>query len=84
MTDELKASIKANSRAIALITDDVQCKIREKYTLDDEQYYARIGVGAALGVYAFLPGEQEALLAFGSHVEECRQYGKVKRAEVGL
>lgn len=84
LTDALKESIKANSRAIQLITNEVQCKIREKYTLEDEQYYARIGVGVALGAYAFLPGEQEALLEFGAYVEECRQYGKSKRAELGL
>lgn len=84
LTDALKESIKANSRAVQLITSEVQCKIREKYTLEDEQYYARIGVGVALGAYAFLPGEQEALLEFGTYVEECRQYGKSKRAELGL
>ena len=84
MTDDLRETIKANSRAVQLITDEVQQRIRSKYSLEDEQYFARIGVGVALGAYAFLAGEQEALLAFGTYVEECRQYGKAKRAELGL
>lgn len=84
MTDALRETLKANSRAVQLITEEVQKLIRSKYSLEDEQYFARIGVGAALGAYTFLTGEQEALLAFGTYVEECRQYGKAKRAELGL
>ena len=84
LTDSLKDAIKANSRACELIATDVQAKIRDRYSLEDEQYFARIGVGVALGAYTFLPGEQEALLAFGAYVEECRQYGKAKRTEIGL
>ena len=84
MTDDLRETIKANSRAVQLITEEIQKLIRSKHSLEDEQYFSRIGVGVALGAYAFLPGEQEALLAFGTYVEECRQYGKAKRAELGL
>jgi hypothetical protein len=84
LTDELKEAIKSNSRACELISLEVQKKIREKYTLEDEQYFSRIGVGVALGAYTFLPGEKEALLGFGVHVEDCRQYGKSKRTELGL
>jgi len=47
-------------------------------------YFARIGVGVSLGAYQFEPGEQEALLAYGAHVEACRQWGRQKRAELGL
>lgn len=84
ITDTLREVIKFNSRAVQLITDEVQKRIRQKYTLEDEQYFARIGVGAALGVYVLLEGEQEALMTFGAYIEECRQYGKAKRAELGL
>lgn len=84
MTEDLRETIKTNSRAVQLITEEVQKLIRNKYSLEDEQYFSRIGVGAALGAYTFLTGEQEALLAFGNYVEECRQYGKTKRAELGL
>jgi len=84
LTDELRELIKANSRAVKLITEDVQNRIRSKYSIEDEQYFSRIGVGVALGAYTFLAGEQEALLAFGAYVEECRQHGKTQRAELGL
>jgi hypothetical protein len=84
LTESLKESIKANAHAVQLIAQDVQRKIREKYTLEDENYFARIGVGAALNAYTFLPGEKEALLAFNDYVEQCRRYGKEKRSELGL
>ena len=67
MTDVLREAIKSNSRAVQLITDEVQQRIRSKYSLEDEQYLARIGVGVALGAYTFLTGEQEALFAFGNY-----------------
>jgi len=43
-----------------------------------------IGVGAALGAYVFQAGEMDALLAFGAHVEAVRQWGRDRRAEIGL
>ena len=84
LTDELKDRIKAASRPCHLISDRMQQMIRGEYSLEDEQYFARIGVGVALGAYAFQPGEQEALLAFGAHVESVRQWGRERRAEIGL
>ena len=41
-------------------------------------------VGAALGVDIFQPGEQDALLAFGAHVEGVRQWGRLEREKIGL
>jgi len=61
------------------INDEIQVKIRSKYSLEDEQYFARIGVGKALGVYEFQEGEQEALLEFGAYVELIRQWGPLLR-----
>lgn len=84
LTDELKERIKAASRPCHLIADRMQQMIRGAYRLEDEQYFARIGVGVALGAYQFQPGEQEALLAFGAHVEAVRQWGRDRRAELGL
>ena len=84
LTDELKERIKAVSRPCHLIADRMQQMIRGAYSLEDEQYFARIGVGVALGAYTFLPGEQEALLAFGAHVESVRQWGRDERAKIGL
>lgn len=84
LTDALREQIKATSRPVQLIAEEMQQRIRSAYSLEDEQYFSRIGVGAALGAYAFQPGEQEALLAFGAHVEAVRQWGKAQRAEMGL
>ena len=84
LTDALKEQIKAASRPCQLIAEAMQQRIRSVYSVDDEQYFARIGVGAALGVYTFQPGEQDALLAFGAHVEGVRQWGRLEREKLGL
>ena len=84
LTDALKEQIKTASRPCQLIAEAMQQRIRAVYSVEDEQYFARIGVGAALGVYAFQPGEQDALLAFGAHVESVRQWGRDERAKIGL
>ena len=80
----LLARIKTESRPVQLIAEQMQQRIRALYSLEDEQYFARIGVGVALGAYQFQPGEQEALLAFGTHVESVRQWGRAERAKLGL
>lgn len=84
LTDALKEQIKAASRPCQLIAEAMQQRIRAIYPVEDEQYFARIGVGAALGVYTFQPGEQDALLAFGAHVEAVRQWGRAQREAIGL
>jgi len=84
LTDAEKEQIKTVSRPCQLIAEEMQRRILAVYSVEDEQYFARIGVGAALGVYAFQPGEQDALLAFGAHVEAVRQWGRTERAKLGL
>lgn len=84
LDDALREQIKAASRPVQLIADEMQRRIRAAYSAEDEAYFARIGVGAALGVYQFAPGEQEALLAFGAFVESVRQWGRTERAKLGL
>ena len=84
LTDALKEQIKAASRPCQLIAEAMQQRIRAVYSVEDEAYFARIGVGAALGVYQFQSGEQEELLAFGAHVEEVRQWGRQERKKLGL
>lgn len=84
LTDTLKEQIKAASRPCQLIAEAMQQRIRAVYSVEDEQYFARIGVGAALGVYVFQAGEQDALLAFGAHVEGVRQWGRLEREKIGL
>lgn len=84
LTDALKTQIKAASRPCHLIADRMQQMIRGAYSLEDEQYFSRIGVGVALGAYQFQAGEQDALLTFGAHVESVRQWGRDERAKLGL
>ena len=80
----LRERLKKASRAMALIDQGIVNTIRSKYSIDDEQYFARIGVGVALGAYTFEPGEQESLLEFGDFVEACRATGREQRAVLGL
>lgn len=84
ITDKLKAEIKENSRLCALIEEQMQEKIRAKYSLEDELYLNRICSGVMLGAYKFEDGEQEAVLNFGAFVEEVRQWGRIERAKFGL
>lgn len=84
LTDAEKEQIKAVSRPCQLIAEEMQRRIRATYPLEDEQYFARIGVGVALGAYTFQPGEQDALLAFGAFVESVRQWGRDERVKIGL
>jgi hypothetical protein len=84
LTDALKEQIKAASPQVALISTMMQQKIREVYSLEDEAFFSRIGVGVALAAYTFGPGEQAALLAFGAFVEGVRQWGRGERAKLGL
>jgi len=84
LTPELREAIKAASPHVQLITKRMQDKIRARYSAEDEMYFARIGTGAALGKYAFEPGEEAALAEYGAHVEGVRQWGRAERAKLGL
>ena len=84
LTDALKEQIKAASRPCQLIAEAMQQRIRSVYSVEDEAYFARIGVGVALGAYQFQPGEQDALSAFGAFVESVRQWGRLEREKIGL
>ncbi len=84
LTSELRESIKAASPHCAVISRMMEQKIRERYSAADEQYFARIGVGVALGMYAFEPGEQAELTEFGAYVESVRAWGRQRRADLGL
>jgi hypothetical protein len=84
ITPELRAAIKAASPHCRLIDERMQDRIRARYTPEDEMYFARIGAGAALGVYQFESGEKERLLAYGAHVEAVRQWGRSERAKLGF
>ena len=84
LTTELREAIKAASPHCQLIHQRMEDKIRERYSLSDEQYFSRIASGAALGYYTFETGEAESLQAFGLYVESVRQWGREQRALLGL
>ena len=80
----LLARIKAESRPVQLIAQAMVEKIRSSYTIDDEMFFARIGVGAATGMYQPTPGELQEMTVFGEFVESVRQWGRAERAKLGL
>lgn len=84
LTAELKDAIKAASPHAALIAQRVIDQIRAMYTPDDEMYLARIGTGAALGVYTLSDGERQELARYQAHVEACRDWGRAERAKLGI
>lgn len=77
-------AIKAASAHSRLIQDRMIEKIRAKYSIDEEMYFARIGVGQALGLYVPTIDEKQALAAFGQFVESVRLWGRTERANLGL
>jgi hypothetical protein len=84
LTDDLKERIKATSPHCKLIAQRMIDKIRALYSIDDEMYFARIGVGAATGMYVPSEDEMHEMSVFGQFVESVRQWGRDERARIGL
>ena len=84
LTPELREAIKAASPHAQLIAQRVIDRIRAKYPLDEELYFARIAVGALQGSYALQPGEAEALAQYQADVEAAREWGRAERTKIGL
>jgi len=84
LTPELRAQLKAASPRCALIAERMVQKIRARYSIDDEMFFARIGLGSVLGVYQLPPAEKAEIQAFGEFVEAVRQWGRAERARLGL
>lgn len=80
----LLARIKLESRPVQLIAQAMVEKIRASYSIDDEMFFARIGVGAATGMYQPTPDEMQEMTAFGEFVESVRAWGRGERAKLGL
>lgn len=83
-TPELIAQLRAASPHCALISERMVQKIRARYSIDDEMFFARIGVGAATGMYQPTSGELAEMQVFGEFVEAARQWGRAERAKLGL
>lgn len=80
----LREQIKTVSPHCKLIAQRMVEQIRGLYSIDDEMYFARIGVGAATGLYVPSTDEMQAMTVFGEFVESVRQWGRDQRAEFGL
>jgi len=84
LPDLVRDQIKAASPQVKLIAQNMIDQIRASYSIDDEMYFARIGVGAANGMYAPTPDEMQAMTVLGEFVEAARQWGRAERAKLGL
>ena len=71
LTDELAAQIKAESCHVQLINQRVVEKIRSRYTVNDEIKMLRIGPSAETAAY-------------NDWAEECRTWGRVGKAKLGV
>lgn len=84
LTPELKSSIKASSHIVKLISENMNKKIREKYSVDDELYFARISSNSANGVHKMSESELYEITTFNQFIESVRQWGRAERAKIGL
>jgi len=84
LTPELRERLRALSPHCALISERMVQKIRARYSIDDEMFFARIGVGAATGMYTPTPEEMAEMQAFGAFVEGVRQWGRAEREKLGV
>jgi hypothetical protein len=80
----LREAIKTASPHCQLISERMIEQIRAHYTIDDEMYFARIGVGSAMGLYQPAADELQEMTVFGEFVEAVRQWGRDQRAALGL
>ena len=84
MTDALKEQLKSVNPHCRLVDQQIRAKIRERYDAEDEMYLTRISVGNLMGIYTYLPGEQQAVFDYGAYVESVREWARSERAKVGL
>ena len=84
LTNELKAEIKALSPHVKLSYSRLQDRIRTKYSIEDEQYFARISVGALSGTYSMQEDEPGLIAEYQTWVEESREIARLERAAWGL
>jgi len=84
LTPELREEIKAASPHVRLSYKRLQERIRQRYSLEDEQYLTRISVGALSGTYTMQDDEPALITAYQTWVEECREIARQERAAWGL
>lgn len=84
LDSELRAAIKSASPHCSLISARMIDQIRGAYSIDEEMYFARIGVGAATGLYSPTSDEMQELTVFVEFVEAVREWGRGEREKLGL
>jgi hypothetical protein len=84
LTDELKEEIKALSPHVRLSYKRLQERIRSRYSIEDEQYFTRISIGALNGSYAMQDDEPGLIAEYQAWVEECREVARLERVALGL
>ena len=82
LTPELRSTLRNTSPHLRLISQRMIEKIRGGYSIDDEMFFARIGVGAAAGLYEPTADEMQELTAFGEFAEAVREWGRSERAKL--
>jgi hypothetical protein len=80
----LRDAIKTASPHCQLIDERMRDMIRAAYSMEDELKFARIGVGAAMGMYQPTSDEVQAMTVFGEFVEATRAWGRSQRTQLGL
>ena len=71
LTDALRAEIKAASPHVRLINERVREAIAERYSVADEIKLIRTS-----------PSEEA--IAYNAYAEECRNWGRIEKAKLGL
>ena len=84
LTAELKAEIKALSPHVQLSYSRLQDRIRAKYSIEDEQYFTRISVGALSGTYTMQEDEPGLIAEYQAWVEGSREIARLERVALGL
>jgi hypothetical protein len=84
LTKELREEIKLASPHVQLSYKRLNERIRSKYSLDDEQYFSRISIGALTGSYEMQEDEPVLIQEYQTWVEECREIARQERASWGL
>lgn len=84
LTNELKEKIKALSPHVQLSYQRLQDRIRSKYSVEDEQYFTRISVGALSGTYIMQDDEPGLIAEYQDWVEESREIARLERVALGL
>lgn len=84
LTGELRDALKESSPHCQIARDQFIERVRERYSIDDELYFARIATGKLMGVYEFKTGETDELVLYQQHIEHARLDLHGRYRELGL